>query len=186
MKLPMQPLKLPLLPYSYDGLQPVYSVEQLKTHYLGHHGGYVKKFNELIAQENPNQEDLAFNYSGHVLHSLLWQNLTPRRLKPSGKFLQTLQEQDMWDTFAADLVDTGCSIKGSGWVIVAADKSTNEIIIETISNHDMEKVIIYKPLLILDAWEHAYYLDYKNKKQDYFEALLQIINWDVVEKRFNK
>jgi len=190
MRLPSEPISLPVLPYSYDGLTPVISVDQLKTHYSGHHRTYVETYNRLL-QDKSNSEDhivnLEFNFFGHLLHSLFWQNLTTQHsTKPTGKFLAQLNSQSSVEKLFKDIIVSAGNIHGSGWIVVAADNRNNEIVISTISNHDIGDLLNYRPLLVLDAWEHSYYIDYKNKKNLFFESLLTVVNWDVVERRFIK
>jgi superoxide dismutase, Fe-Mn family len=175
MKLPKKRLILPSLPYHYDGLEPITSSAALKIHYTKHHAGYVKKFNGMI-KNGGSRADLEFNYSGHVLHTRFWDSFTPYITEPGPKTMKAIKDPGF---FISKLVDTAMNIKGSGWAVAALSKG--KVIIVPIANHDLRNIAYLIPLVVLDAWEHSYYADYANKKKEYFNSIVDLINWDTVE-----
>lgn len=181
MKLPGQPLVLPRLPYDLNALEPVISAETMEVHYLGHHKTYIDKYNKLLA-EGGTYEDKMFNFCGHILHSLYWGNLTPFPANP-GKLLQEhlYQKYSSINLFMKKIVDASINLKGSGWVVV-----NQNLDILTIPNHDLTKLGNDVPILVIDGWEHSWYLDFKNNKSDFFNNFIHIINWDKVLDRFLK
>ena len=185
MYIPKEPLKLPPLPYSYDGLEPVTSPEALKIHYLGHHGGYVKKFNELL-KNGGSRADLEFNYSGHVLHSQFWESYNPHETIPGFATLDLITAKYPGtvypvENFVNDMVETAMKIKGSGWSLAVI--RNGKLDIRSIPNHELRLVSREDPFLILDAWEHVYYLDYAHKKKEFFSGIVDLINWNTLERR---
>ena len=185
--------RLPSLPYSYDALEPVISSEIMHLHHDKHHKAYVDNLNKALkeyqieASKNnlPSmiclQQVVKFNGGGHLNHSLFWKCLLPQEKykKPSENILKYI-EKDFYsfDNFCSKLIKQAASIKGSGWAFLAYENKHLEIL--TTLNHDIEE----KPLLIIDVWEHAYYLQYKNDKKRYLEEIWKIINWEEIEKIF--
>lgn len=181
---------LPHLPYKLDALEPVISQELLEVHYWGHHKNYVEKYNKLITTEPNNIEDIEFNYYGHLLHSLFWENLAPPQYKsiPSNRFYQLLikrygNQQYFFETFIADFVNKSMKLKGSGWTALLTNG--NHIKIQNLQNHQYDIPEPFAPILIIDMWEHSYYLDYLNGKKHYLQEILKIINWDIVNTRLD-
>jgi len=179
-------LILPELPFSYKGLEPIISEETVRTHYLGHHAGYVKTFNSLIAGKD---DDLRlFNYLGHLLHTLYWRNLASyQSTSPHGLLLERILEQ--WggvQEFIDEIIDNALQIKGSGWTLVTKSSYSNRLRIVDIPNHELDISLRRNcsPVLVIDAWEHAYYLDHKNDKRAFFEEFVYLIDWIEAEKRF--
>lgn len=184
MKIPKKKLFLPKLPYELDGLEPITSKKALEVHYRGHHEGYVNNFNRMLA-EGGSKEDLEFNFSGHILHSKFWESYSPIPTTPGTETIRLLSES-FTDRYPAEafinyLVETAMKIKGAGWAV--AVKHKNKLKIVSIANHDLRHIVNSDPLLLLDAWEHVYYLDYANKKKEFFEGIVNLVNWDVVENR---
>jgi Fe-Mn family superoxide dismutase len=189
---------LPPLPYAYDALEPHISAEIMELHHDKHHRAYVDAANEtmqkLVAARAKDdlsgvaalERALAFNVSGHILHSIFWRNLTPSGGgKPSGH-LATALERD-FGTFAAfqkQMTQTASTIMGSGWAALVFDPVSRTLGTAQIHDHQSEVSQAGVPLLVIDAWEHAYYLQYKTKKTDYFAALWNLWNWDDVQQRF--
>jgi len=165
-------ITLPLLPYTYNALEPVISRQALKVHYEGHHAAYVSNYNNNIG-------DKEFNFNGHILHSHFWGSLCPFNgyAEPVGLLNKAIKSEfGSVNNFYQELASAFTSIQGSGWVIIGVDNKGN-VGINTIFNHDLRDLSI-RPLIAIDAWEHAYYLDYANSKTKFFESLLAIINWE--------
>jgi superoxide dismutase, Fe-Mn family len=189
---------LPDLPYDYAALEPHYSAEVLELHHDKHHAAYVKGANETLEKLEAAraaddfaaivglQKSMAFNVSGHVLHSLFWKNLSPNGGgKPEGE-LQAAVEHFFGDfeAFKAQLAAATTTVQGSGWGALAWEPTGQRLIVEQIYDHQGNVGNGSEPLLVIDAWEHAYYLQYKNVRADYVEAIWEIVNWADVAERF--
>ncbi|KAE8215787.1 hypothetical protein CF327_g976 [Tilletia walkeri] len=190
---------LPDLSYDYGALEPSISAEIMKTHHQKHHQTYVTNLN--AAEESLNQaleksdvkstialqKAINFNGGGHINHSLFWANLAPKNQDgghlPSGGELAKAIERDygsldkLKEKFNAQLA----GIQGSGWGWLGYNKTTGILDITTTANQD--PLLSLTPLIGIDAWEHAYYLQYKNVKVDYFKAIWDVINFKEAEKR---
>jgi superoxide dismutase, Fe-Mn family len=190
--------KLPDLKYDYGALEPHISAEIMKYHHDKHHAAYVSGANQTLERlaEARDQSDfktiallerlLAFNVSGHVLHSIFWRNLTPDGGdRPSGKLSQQL-DRDFggFDPFRQQMTQAAVTIMGSGWAALAWDPVGQRLVTAQIHDHQSEITQAGLPLLVLDAWEHAYYLQYKNEKAKFFEAVWNLWNWNDVAARF--
>ena len=188
---------LPALDYDYGALEPHISGQIMELHHDKHHATYVKGANtalEKLAQARDSddygaisklQKDLAFNLSGHVLHSLFWQNLTPSGGgEPTGEVAAQL-ETDFggFTRFKRHMSEAAATIQGSGWALAAWDPASSRIIIEQVYDHQGNHGQGTMPLLAIDAWEHAYYLQYKNAKTDFFAAIWNVFDWDDVTQR---
>jgi len=190
--------KLPDLPYDYAALEPHYSGQILELHHDKHHAAYVTGANTTLEKlaEARSKEDfgsvvglektLAFNLSGHVLHSIFWKNLSPDGGdKPTGELASALDEHfGSFDAFKAHLTQATATIQGSGWGVLAWEPLGQRLVIEQVYDHQGNVGQGSLPLLVFDAWEHAWYLQYKNVKADFFAALWNIINWTDVGQRF--
>jgi Fe-Mn family superoxide dismutase len=190
---------LPDLPYDYGALEPHYSGEILELHHDKHHAGYVKGANQTLerlaeAREGDDfeaivglQKTLAFHVSGHVLHSIFWKNLSPHGGgKPQGELAAAIDEFfGRFEAFQAHLNEASMTIQGSGWGVLAWEPLGQQLIIEQVYDHQGSVGNGSIPLLAFDAWEHAYYLQYKNVKASFFDALWHIVNWDDVAGRFD-
>jgi len=192
--------KLPDLPYGHGDLAPAISGQIMELHHLKHHQGYVNNFNAAVSQyaeaEKKNdvteminlQSALKFNGGGHINHSIFWTNLTPVKnyKEPTGDLLQALQKHfgGLKDFQTLMSSQTG-AIQGSGWGWLAFNKQNGNLQILTLPNQD-PVVGNLVPLLGIDVWEHAYYLDYKNVRPDYLRNIWTIVNWDNVSQRFTK
>jgi Fe-Mn family superoxide dismutase len=189
---------LPDLPYDYSALEPHYSAEVLELHHDKHHAAYVAGANttlERLADARADgdfgavvglEKTLAFNLSGHVLHSIFWMNLSPDGgEKPVGDLGAAIDEHfGSFDAFKAQLTSVTTTIQGSGWGVLAWEPVGQRLLIEQVYDHQGNTGQGSVPLLVLDAWEHAYYLQYRNVKADYVAALWNIINWADVAERF--
>ncbi|MGC9310532.1 MAG: superoxide dismutase [Candidatus Aenigmatarchaeota archaeon] len=190
---------LPKLRYEFGALEPFISRDQLKIHYEKHHRGYVDAANKLLSKlEKARKEDteldmkalskdLSFSLGGHVLHSLFWKNLEPRvsnTEKPQGTIKSVLEREfGSIDRFNKEFSKAANSVEGSGWAVLAYEKMTKKPIILQIEKHNVNLIPNLPVLMVLDVWEHAYYLDYENMRANFVDAFWNIVNWGEVNKR---
>jgi Fe-Mn family superoxide dismutase len=191
---------LPDLPYDLGALEPHYSAKVLELHHDKHHAAYVKGVNDTLekladARSKDDfgsivglQKSLAFNLSGHVLHSLFWQNLSPDGGgKPEGELASAIDEFfGSFDAFRAQLSEATTTVQGSGWGSLAWEPLGQRLYVEQIYDHQGNVGQSGVNLLVFDAWEHAYYLQYLNVRANYVEALWNIVNWPDIAARFTK
>lgn len=193
---------LPKLPYEYNGLEPSISEEQLKIHHTKHHQAYVNGANadfeklDKARKEGADIEakavlkDLSFQIGGHVLHSLFWPNMAPAGEgggKPGSKLGDVMEKEfGGFDRFKKEFTQAASTVEGSGWAALALDKMTGRPLIMQIEKHNVNVYPTLSILMVLDVWEHAYYLDYKNERPKFIEAFWSIVNWDEVDKRLGK
>jgi Fe-Mn family superoxide dismutase len=189
---------LPDLDYDFAALEPHISGRIMQLHHGKHHAAYVTGANstlDLMAEArdkndltwiNKLQKDLAFNLGGHVNHSIFWKNLSAAGGdKPTGDLAAAIDEFfGSYDGFRAHFTATAMGIQGSGWSILAWDVLGQRLIIEQLYDQQGNLVAASVPLLMLDMWEHAFYLDYQNVKSDYVAAFWNIVNWQDVQARF--
>jgi Fe-Mn family superoxide dismutase len=192
--------ELPKLGYDYSALEPYYSAEVLDLHHNGHHAAYVKALNTTLEQLDAvrDSEDfttitglekkLAFNLSGHVLHTLFWQNLSPDGGgMPEGELAAAIDENfGSFDRLKRQLSEATTTVQGSGWGALAWEPLGKRLYVAQIYDHQDNIGQSSQPLLVLDAWEHAYYLQYRNAKAHYIEAIWHIVNWPDVAERFGR
>ncbi|MGD9984019.1 MAG: superoxide dismutase [Porticoccaceae bacterium] len=191
---------LPELPYAYDALEPHMSAETLKLHHDKHHATYVKGANEAMdkmsqarakgefATINQLQKDLAFNLSGHFLHSLFWQNMSPDGGgKPSGDLARAIGTTfGGYAGFSSQFEAAAAKLQGSGWVSLAWEPLGKQLMVEQVLDHQENIGNGTLPILVMDMWEHAYYLQYQNRKADWVAAFWELVNWDDVAQRYAK
>ena len=179
-------LIFPKLPFKKSALEPIISSEIIDVHYNGHHKGYVDKYNELLGSNK--YKDLLFNLSGHILHSIYWKCLTPKsEMLMSDRLTKQIESQfGNIDDFYHRVSNKLNSIKGSGWLMILKNQS-GKLFLKTIQNHDLSSINYdqYRILCVLDAWEHAYYLDYQNNRSDFFDKILDILNWEEISRRYD-
>lgn len=194
----MSKYTLPDLEYDYAALEPHISGRIMQLHHDKHHAAYVAGANatlDLMAEArekndliwiNKLQKDLAFNLGGHVNHSIFWKNLSPAGGdKPTGELAAAIDEYfGSFDAFRAHFTANAMGIQGSGWSILAWDALGQRLIIEQLYDQQGNLVAASVPLLMLDMWEHAFYLDYQNVKADYVSAFWNIVSWADVSARF--
>ena len=194
----MKTYKLPDLAYDYGALEPYISGRIMELHHDKHHGAYVKGANETLEKlaEARKKKDfastamlekaLAFNVSGHVLHSLFWQNMKPKAGdRPSGKLAEAIDRDfGSFDAFQKEMVAAASSIMGSGWATLVWEPAAECLITAQIYDHQGNVTQAGTPLLVLDAWEHAFYLQYQNRKTEFFEAVWNVWDWEDVAQRF--
>ncbi len=187
-------LNLPDLSYEYDALDPVISEDQLRIHHTKHHQGYVNKTNNILteiygARENNEQldmkstlRDLSFNLNGHLLHSLFWKCMrSPQEdNKPSGEIADGIDEYfGSFDRFRHEFSSAAAAVEGSGWMTLLRDGENNLFVMQVEDHNDLH-VAGLVPILVLDVWEHAYYLDYANDRGEFIENWWKVVNWDYV------
>lgn len=189
--------ELPDLPYSYDALAPVISKEIMTLHHTRHHLAYVTGANAAMdklekARAGEGMEidykavmrDLSFHLSGHKLHSIFWQNLQKPRKEnsPTGPLLDKINEQfGSFTAFQAEFSGAAKSVEGSGWAALVKDGDDLHVV--QIQNHNLLGIAETKILLLIDVWEHAYYLDYSNDRGKYVDSFWSIVNWSDVSTR---
>jgi len=189
---------LPGLPYDYAALEPHISGQIMELHHDKHHQAYVTGANSALEQlaearaadqlgtVNLLEKNLAFNLAGHVNHSVFWPNMSPDGGdKPDGELAAAMDEQfGSFDAFRAHFTAAALGIQGSGWAILAWDSLGQQLIIEQLYDHQGNLAAGSVPLLMLDMWEHAFYLQYRNVKADYVTAWWNVANWADVTRRF--
>ena len=195
----MSPYTLPELPYDYSALEPHISARIMELHHTKHHKAYVDGANNALAQMaeareannfaniNRLEKDLAFHLGGHVNHSIFWTNLAPSAGgAPEGEIAAALEEFfGSFEGFTAHFQAASLGIQGSGWGVLSWDPVGARLIIQQLFDQQGNTAQGTIPILQLDMWEHAFYLDYQNVKADYVTAFWNIVNWDNVTKRFN-
>ena len=189
---------LPDLPYDYGALAPHISGEIMELHHSKHHKAYVAGVNTALEQMaeareanslgtvNLLEKNLAFNLAGHVNHSVFWPNMSPDGGdKPDGELAAAIDEFfGSWDGFRAQFTAVATGIQGSGWAILAWESLGRKLVIEQLYDHQGNLAAGSYPLLMLDMWEHAFYLQYRNVKADYVKAWWNVVNWADVTRRF--
>ncbi len=194
----MSPYTLPDMPYDYAALEPAISGEILELHHAKHHAAYVKGANDTLEQLAESrghgqygaltglEKTLAFNVSGHVLHSIFWQNLSrDGGDRPTGALGEAITGHfGSFGAFAAQLTAATTSVQGSGWGVLAWEPLGRRLLVEQIYDHHGNVGQGSTPLLVFDAWEHAYYLQYRNVRPDYVHRLWDIVNWADVAARY--
>lgn len=195
--------QLPDLPYDFNALEPVISAEIMELHYSKHHKAYVtnlnaalEKYHEAetkndVAQMIALQAAIKFNGGGHINHSIFWTILAPPSNEavkgPKGDLAKMIDQAfGSFDLFKEKLSAASVGIQGSGWGWLGYNKGLKRLEIATCSNQDPLSAQGLVPLLGIDVWEHAYYLQYKNVRADYVKAIWQIFNWRQVEERLSR
>ena len=200
---------LPKLPYDYNALEPYISETQLKLHHDKHHQKYVNDANTLFksiddAVKSPTAvdywisygyikalaKDLAFNVGGHMLHTTFWENMAPAGKggggQPSGAIADLInKEYGSFDMFKKIFSATALSVEGSGWAALAVHPCIGRPLIMQIEKHNVNVMPNFQILMVLDVWEHAYYVDYKNERAKFVEAFWNVVNWDKVNKNLS-
>jgi len=195
--------QLPDLPYAYDALEPHIDAKTMEIHHTKHHQGYVDKGNKAVegtefADMEP-EEVLSHigsvpadirtavqnNVGGHVNHSLFWSILSPNGGgEPSGELANVINSKfGSFDAFKEEFANAAATRFGSGWAWLGLDAGGN-LHVHSTANQDSPVMEGHKPILGLDVWEHAYYLNYQNKRPDYISAFWSVVNWDQVAKNY--
>ncbi|WP_291580257.1 superoxide dismutase [Clostridium sp. UBA6640] len=188
---------LPDLPYAYNALEPHYDEATLRIHHDLHHKTYVDGLNnaEMKIEEcrktgdyaliKHYERELAFHGAGHILHTLFWENMAPNGGEPKDEILNQINTDfGNFETFKKEFSAAAVAVEGSGWAILCWNCMFQKLVILTAEKHQDLTQWAVKPLLILDVWEHAYYLKYQNKRAAFVEAWWNIVNWDTVNERF--
>jgi len=194
--------ELPPLPYPYDALEPYIDEQTMRLHHDIHHLGYAKGLNtaeEKLAEARDSGDfalvkhwsrEAAFHGAGHLLHSIFWTNMTAADRtapSPSGELSQAIDRSfGGFDTFKAQFQAAANAGEGSGWGILAYRPIDDSLVILQAEKHQNLTQWGVVPLLVLDVWEHAYYLKYQNKRPEYVKNFFNIINWDDVAERFRR
>lgn len=197
--------KLPELPYAYDALEPHFDKETMNIHHTKHHNAYVTNLNnaleghadladksieELISDMDAIPEDIRTavrnNGGGHANHALFWELLSPNGGgQPSGALAEAIDKKfGSFDQFKEEFAKAGATRFGSGWAWLVLDNGELEVM--STPNQDSPLMEGKTPLLGLDVWEHAYYLNYQNRRPDYISAFWNVVNWDEVANRYGK
>lgn len=190
---------LPDLPYDYNALEPVISAQLMQLHHGKHHATYVRNLNNALdalnrslgANDAPTLPTLTqlvkFNAGGHVNHSLYWQNLRPPTAEPNepqGSLAGAIKEQfGSFGRLRGMMEGMAGRVQGSGWAWMGVDEA-GRLRVGVSANQDQAEGM--KPILCLDVWEHAYYVQYLNARPDYLRAIWQCINWNDVGERYEK
>jgi len=195
----MPKYQLPELPYDVSALEPHIAGQIIELHHGKHHATYVKSANEVLEQFDQArtkgdltkiaslEKALAFNLSGHILHSILWQNMIPKGGgQPDGE-LRAAIDRDFggFDLFKKQLTQVASTIMGSGWAALVWEPVGARLLTTQIYDHQSNLSQAGVPLMVIDAWEHAYYLQYKNQKAAFFDAVWNLWNWRDITKRFD-
>lgn len=198
--MPKQTYTLPDLPYDEGALEPHISGKIMELHHGKHHAAYVKGANAALEklQEMRGKGDfsllslleknLAFNVSGHVLHSVFWTNLSPNGGGgPTGKLAKVVDDTfGGLPAFRQQMTEAAASIQGSGWALASWEPVARRVVIQQVYDHQGNHGQGTIPLLAIDAWEHAYYLQYYNEKAKFFDAIWNVVNWDDVARRLDE
>ncbi|CAN5717552.1 superoxide dismutase [soil metagenome] len=191
---------LPDLPYDYGALEPHLSADIIELHHDKHHAAYVKGANtaqEQLAEARGQGEfgpltklekDLAFHTSGHLLHSLYWQNMSPDGGgEPDGELAgQVDQDLGGYAGLTGQMSAVVASVQGSGWAALSWDPLGQRLVVNQVLDHQDNVVAGSLPIFVIDAWEHAFYLQYKNVKADYVDAFWNVVNWTDVASRLGR
>jgi len=197
---PPRTYALPPLAYAYDALEPHIDAQTMTLHHDIHHAGYVKGLNAALqglsaARASGNFEDvrtltelLAFHGSGHALHTVFWTNMKKGGGGAPSGFLAKGIDRDFggFETFQAQFAKVSAGVQGSGWGILAWEPLSGRLLTFGAEKHQNVTLWGCVPLLVLDVWEHAYYLKYQNKRGDYIKAFFSVIDWGNVADRFAK
>ncbi len=194
----MTDYELPALDYDFGALEPHYSARVLELHHDKHHAAYVAGLNQTLdrlatARSSDDwsaivglEKTLAFNLSGHVLHSLFWKNLSPEGGgRPEGELAAAIDDQfGSFDAFQKHLTQATVSVQGSGWGALSWEPLGERLLVEQVYDHHGNVGQGTTPLLVIDAWEHAYYLQYENRRADFVGAIWNVVSWSDIATRF--
>lgn len=195
----MSKYTLPELPYDFGALEPHLSGKILEVHHGKHHKAYVDGANKALeglaecrekkdfAKIGALERALAFNVSGHVMHCLYWQNLAPKAGgEPTGALADAIKRDfGSFDAFKSQLNEASMTTMGSGWGVLGYEPVLKRLQIAVHHDHESITVVGMQPLMVLDAWEHAFYLQYGPAKADYFKAIWNVWNWKDISARYD-
>ena len=198
------PYTLPDLPYSFSDLEPHIDSQTMKLHHDIHHAGYVRNANEAVAElESVRRiggeqirrvraitDSLSFNLSGHLLHSLYWTSMSrsgggePKAECDIARLLK--RDFGSVEAFRGHFQAAAQQVQGSGWGVLAFEPASERLIVLQAEKHQNTAVWGVVPLLVLDVWEHAYYLLYQNQRSSYIKAFMNVVDWDSADRRLRK
>eukprot|EP00483_Globobulimina_turgida_P002531 UN02535 len=193
--------KLPDLPYAYDGLEPILPAHLMEIHHSKHHAAYVNNLNVNLqkGQDAFEKGDIEavvgfdglvkFNAGGHINHSIFWTNLAPQKdgggVSPTGALLIEINDKfGSLEKFQEIFNAKTAAVQGSGWGWLVYSPEEKGIKIITTPNQDLVSSFGVVPLLTIDVWEHAYYLEYENRRPDFLKNIWKVVNWKNVEQRY--
>jgi Fe-Mn family superoxide dismutase len=194
----MNKYKLPELPYDYNALEPYIDETTMYIHHQRHHQGYVDGANKALKKLRESRErndfdlirhwqrELAFNASGHINHTLFWHSMSPdegNHVRSPGLRNQIYKDFGSFDQFKSHFISATSSVEGSGWGMLVWDAMSNSLMIRTAENHQNTTITGSMPILLVDVWEHAYYLKYLNDREEYLKSWWEVINWKRVSHR---
>lgn len=187
---------LPDLPYSYDALEPHIDEETMRLHHDKHHQGYVDGLNEAVRQAHISREtgdfdqirhwsrQIAFNGSGHFNHSLFWKIMCPPDSEhtevPDELESQIRRDFGSFDKFERHFKEAASAVEGSGWGMLRWDPFSDQLLISSTENHQHAYLSGSFPVLLVDVWEHAYYVSYRNRRDEYLDEWWNVVNWEKV------
>ncbi|MBN1634864.1 MAG: superoxide dismutase [Deltaproteobacteria bacterium] len=194
--------QLPALSYSYEALEPYIDKTTMMTHYEKHHSAYTKGLNTAVraiadARDKGDYSNiqqlsrmLAFHLGGHLNHSIFWHIMAPKSNggggEPQGNLADAIKNEfGDFTRFKAHFSAAAKSVEGNGWCALVWHPAALRLMILTVMNHQDLIVLGSQPLLIIDVWEHAYYLKYRNRRDEYIEAWWNVVNWGNVGVRFS-
>jgi len=193
---------LPRLPYDYKDLEPYMSKEQLTIHHDKHHQAYINGANAILQRLDKARKEaaeidvksalkeLSFNIGGHILHSMFWENMGPPQKsggKPAGVLGDVLQKEfGSFERFKKEFSQTAVSVEGSGWATLTLCKQTKRPIIMQVEKHNTNVYPAFAILMVLDVFEHAYYIDYKNDRAKFVDNFWNIVNWNEINRKLEE
>jgi Fe-Mn family superoxide dismutase len=191
---------LPELPYAHNALEPHVKKEILELHHGKHHAGYVTNANATLDKLDDARSKgdfagipaleraLAFNVAGHVMHSIFWKNMKPNGGgAPAGALAEQINKDfGSFESFKKQLDAASSTVMGSGWGAVVWEPVIGRLVITQIYDHQSNFTVGGTPIMVVDAWEHAWYLQYQNRKAEFFTALWNVWNWDDIGARLEE
>ncbi len=192
--------ELPDLPYAYDALEPTIDARIMELHHSAHHQGYVDGANAALDELEGMREsgdfegikhakrDLSFNLSGHVNHSIFWQNMSPDGGgEPGGELADAIAEGfGSFDDFRSEFGEAAKAVESNGWAWLFYEPVGDRLIVGQVESQNRLAHQGATPLLGLDVWEHAYYLQYENERGEYVESWWDVVDWDDVSARYDE
>jgi Fe-Mn family superoxide dismutase len=187
----MKKYELPKLDYEYSALEPVISAKIMELHHSKHHAAYVKNANAAIEKLEKGEgnaatlKSLSFNLNGHILHELFWKNMRPPKDKnmPTGKIAEAINKNfGSFENFRKQFEEAANTVEGSGWATLSSDGQGNLFVMQ-IEKHNLMHLAGFTPILVLDVWEHSFYLQYENRKAEFVSNFWKVINWNDVSGR---
>lgn len=196
--------ELPPLPYKLNALEPYISEQIMDVHYNGHHKGYVnganttiEKAEKIVKGEAQGYDlqgvirNLTFNINGHKLHTIFWNNMGAPGSKgggtPGGALADLINKQyGSFDRFKQAWNESMKSLTGAGWTVLYYDRESGRLVPITVENHFINHIVELPVILIVDEFEHAYYLQYKSNRNAYLEAWWNLVNWEEADARLQK